>query len=261
VVFLTGLVLAMAGCGDEGETPPAGSGGPDEALRGRTFLSTAVTENGRPRALVKGTRISFWFADDGRLVANAGCNSMQGPVSTADGRLKAADLSMTGIGCNAALHAQDDWLAKLLGGTPSWQLQQDTLTVTSGTTTLTLLDRKVAEPDLPLEGTTWKLSSVIDGEVASHQAAGEKAYLRFSDGKVSGSTGCNDLSGPATVAGDKITFGAIATTRRGCPNDIATVEDAVLRVLRGSVTFKIESSTLSLRHPNAHGLDLTGAQR
>ena len=38
---LLALVLAVAGCGGRG-TPAAGGG--DSPLRGRTFLSTAVTE-------------------------------------------------------------------------------------------------------------------------------------------------------------------------------------------------------------------------
>src|SRR5687767_14997293 len=78
------LLLLLAGCGDR-PTSPAGSAVPD--LRGKTFLATAVTEGGTPRALVQGTELSVEFTDDGRLIANAGCNIMQGPVDTAGGKL------------------------------------------------------------------------------------------------------------------------------------------------------------------------------
>lgn len=255
LVLLTGLLLAVTACGEESAAPPSGPSA--DTLRGRTFLSTAVTENGKPRTLVQGTKVSLWFSDDGRLVANAGCNSMQGAVNTSDGKIAVKDLSMTEMGCDGPRHAQDDWLAKLLNGSPGWRVEADTLTVSSGTATLTLIDRKTAEPNKPLEGTTWQLSSVIDGEVASHQSGSEKAYLKFSGGQVTGSTGCNNLSGTATVSGDKITFGPIGTTRKACAGDLTSIEQSLLRGLKGAVTFKIDSSTLSLRHPNGHGLDLT----
>jgi heat shock protein HslJ len=260
LVLLAGLLLTATACGDQTAEPPAGSSGsPDDTLRGRTFLGGTVTENGKPRTLVTGTKLSLWFSDDGRLVANAGCNTVQGPVSTADGKLAVKDLSITDMGCDGPRHAQDDWLVKFLEGSPTWKLDADTLTVSSGTTTLTMVDRKSAHPDKPLEGTTWRLDSIVDGEAASHQVGMGKAYLTFSRGQVAGSTGCNSLSGPATVSGDKITFGSIATTRKACLDNLAPVEQAVVRVLRGGVTYDIESSTLVLRHPNGHALTLTAA--
>jgi heat shock protein HslJ len=249
-----GLLLAISGCGDAS----GARGTTDDALRGRTFLSTAVTEDGKSRALAAKTRISLWFADDGRLVANAGCNSMQGPVGTGDGKLDVADLAITEMGCDAPRHAQDDWFAKLLGAKPSWKLEQDTLTISSGTTTITLQDKKVAQPDLPLEGIRWTLDTVVDGEVASHSAAATKAYLVFAGGKVTGYTGCNSFSGPASINGSSITFGPLIRSMRPCQADRATVEGSVLSVLTGTVRFQIDSSTLTLTGRNAKGLGFTG---
>ena len=75
-----------AGAGPSGSRPGSGaasastvpSATPALTLDGRTFLSTAVTENGVARALVGGTRIRLQFLD-GRLAATAGCNTMAGP--------------------------------------------------------------------------------------------------------------------------------------------------------------------------------------
>lgn len=252
VVLLAGLMLA-AGCGSE-----PGAGGSD-SLRGRTFLSTAVTEDGRAKPLAGDSRVSLWFADDGRLVANAGCNTMQGPVDTGDGRLGVEDLSMTEMGCDAARHKQDEWLAKLLAAKPTWRLAQDTLTLESGTTTVTLLDKQTAQPDLALTGTRWTLDTVVEGDVASNTAGSDKAYLVFADDRVTGSTGCNQLSGTAAVDGATITFGPIGRTRKGCPDGLADVERAVLAVLDGTVGFEIDSTRLTLKHPSGQALGLTGA--
>jgi heat shock protein HslJ len=246
------IALAAAGCGTEpgvGAVPPA--------LTGKTFMSSAVTENGTARQLAPDTQISLWFAEDGRLVANAGCNSMQGPVDTADGHLSVPDLSMTEMGCDTARHAQDDWLAELLATKPAWRLAGDTLTVESGTTTITLRDKLVAVPDLELEGRHWQVDSIMTGDTASHGQDYAKAFLVFADGRVTGSTGCNRLSGPATIQGGTITFGPIGTTRMACAGDLATIEAAVLGTLHGKVTFTIDAESLSLRRDNAHALTLT----
>jgi heat shock protein HslJ len=95
-------VLAVAGCGDQA----TGAGGYDP-LAGRTFLSKAVTRDGTPADLVESTRISLRFTDDGGLVANAGCNTLHGEVSTGQGRLDPTKIGRTEMGCDPLRHEQD----------------------------------------------------------------------------------------------------------------------------------------------------------
>src|SRR5690606_31306221 len=64
------LVVAMLLAGCELLAPGA-------SLDGRTFLSTAVVEDGQPRPLVPGTQIRLGF-HDGRIAASAGCNTLRG---------------------------------------------------------------------------------------------------------------------------------------------------------------------------------------
>lgn len=249
------LLLATTACG--GDDGPGG--GVDGVLRGRTFLSTGVTEDGKPRQLAKQTRIELQFTDDGRLIANAGCNSMQSPVGTGDKRLTAADLAITDMGCDAPRHAQDDWLAKVLGAKPDWKLEGQTLTLTSGGTVITLQDKQATQPNLPLTGTRWTLTTLIDGETASSSPAASKAYLVLKAGKVTGSTGCNTMNGTAVVEGKYIAFGPIGTTRKACGADLATLEKSVLGVLKGTVRFELTSSGLTLKGQNSKGLGFTGS--
>lgn len=249
------LLLATTACG--GDDGPGGD--VDGALRGRTFLSTGVTEDGNPRQLAKQTRIELQFTDDGRLIANAGCNSMQSPVGTDDKKIAAADLAITDMGCDPPRHAQDDWLAKVLGAKPSWKLEGQILTLTSGGTVITLEDKQAAQPNLPLLGTRWTLTTLIDGETASSSPAASKAYLTFEGGKVTGSTGCNDLSGTAVVEGKYLAFGPLGTTRKACAGTLATVEKAMLAVLKGTVRFEVTSSGLTLKGQNSKALGFTGS--
>lgn len=245
----------MVGCGGQGPAAQPG-GSPSADLVGRTFLSTSVTEGGRPRELAPGTKVSLWFANDGRLVANAGCNTMSGQVRLA-GKLETPDgLSMTEMGCDAPRHAQDEWLATLLQSGPSWTLDGDELVLTSGETKLVLLDRAVAEPTPPVEGTKWLLETIYAGETASSAPTGP--YLIFADGKVTGSTGCNDLGGPATITGSNIEFGPIGMTRKGCPDDLAPVERAMVAVLQGTVPFEVEHGQLILNPGAQQSLGFRG---
>ncbi|TCM41915.1 META domain-containing protein [Kribbella sp. VKM Ac-2568] len=245
-----GLLLTLAGCGDESS---AGGG----SLKGRSYLSTAVTADGKPKELVAKTRIRMQFTDDGRLIADAGCNSMGGKVSTDGGKLSVQDLAITDRGCDAPRHTQDGWLAKLLQDEPAWKLEADQLSVTKGGTELVLQDRETAEPDKPLDGTRWSLETVIAGETASHSAGSERAHLTISGERITGSTGCNDLQGIVARTGNKLTFGELSVTLKACTGEAATLEKAVLAALKGEVTYSIEANRLKLRTPDGNGIDLT----
>lgn len=245
------LMLALAGCGDE--STAAGS------LKGRTYLSTSVTENGTPKKLLPNSRIRLTFTDDGRLIADAGCNSMQSDVSTGGGKLSLGDLASTAMGCDRRRHEQDSWLSNILQADPAWKLTGDTLTVRSGGTTISLLDRETAEPDLALDGTKWTLQTVITGEVASHHAAAGEVWITLNGERITGSTGCNELQGVVARGTGKLTFGEIATTRRACAGDAASLENTLLTTLKGEVSYEIDSNRLKLRTPTG-GLDFSGSR-
>lgn len=245
------LLLALTACGNE-----SSAGG---TLTGKSWLSTAVTENGAPKQLAQNTRVRLQFTDDGRLIADAGCNSMQSKVSTGDGKLTLkGDLAMTDMGCPGR-QDQDGWLSGILSSKPSWKLDGDTLNVTSRGTTIALQDRETAEPDLALDGTKWALETVITGEVASHQAGSEKAWMTLNGERVTGSTGCNEFQGMVAKGTGKLTFGELATTRRACAGDAAKLESSLLNGLKGDVSYEIDSNKLELRN-SAGGLDFTAVR-
>ena len=239
----------------------SGSGGAGEELRGRAFLSTSITENGAPRPLAPGTRVSLRFTDDGRLLADAGCNTMAGPVQTRGGRLAVTDLSTTEMGCDPPRHEQDRWLAGVLAAGPSWRLDGSTLVLTSAATELALTDRTVAEPDLPLEGTTWVVDTIVDGQAASSTPAGGTASVIFDAGEATVSTGCNSGSAPYQVSGTALVLGDLVITKQACRPDLAPLEQAVLAVLQGQVAFAIDADRLRLDHPSGKGgLQLRGGR-
>lgn len=183
------LLLAVAGCGNPSGDNRPGAPYDEPGLRGRTFLSTAVTEDGKPRQLAGKTRVRLQFTDDGRLIADVGCNSMQGQVSVGGGRIEVFDLSATGMGCDKPLLDQDSWLSRFLGGKPDWRMDGANLVVSSGNTKIVLADRAAAEPDLALEGTRWVVDTIIDDEVASSMPTAGAAALVFEKNTVKVATG------------------------------------------------------------------------
>lgn len=62
---------------------------------------------------------------------------------------------------------------------------------------------------------------------------------------VSGNTGCNSLSGPVEIKGDKISFGPLATTRMACGAD--NPEPRFLDALNKSVKFSFFEDKLVLK--------------
>ncbi|MFD7158297.1 META domain-containing protein [Kribbella sp. NPDC059898] len=244
----TGL-LALTACGNDA-TPASGSG-----LSGRTFLSTSVLENGKPRT--PATKVRLQFTTDGRLSWDAGCNSSETSVSTADNRLSlGSEITSTAMGCLGPAAGADKWIGGVLGAKPTWKLDGDKLVVSTDSTTISLVDKQTAEPAAALDGTKWALSTIVAGQTASHPAGAEKAWLTLNGDRVTGSTGCNEFQGVVANAPGKLTFGELATTRRACKGDAAKLESLLLNGLKGEVTYRVDGSVLSLRNSGG-GLDFT----
>lgn len=256
VAGLVMLMVLLAACGGPGnasegpDTPP-----PADPLRGHTFLSTAIMDAGVDHPLAAGTRVSLQFTDDGRLLASAGCNTLNGQVRVAEGKLT-TELDMTAMGCAPELMAQDTWLAEVLGADPAWRLDGPELTVTSGQTELTLVEREVAEPDVALVETTWVVDTLIDGQTASSVPAGAQATLVFGVDRVTVAGGCNNGSTAYELSGSTIKFEGVSMTMKACAEPLMQLEKSVVDVLTGAVAFEITADKLSLEHPSGKGLQL-----
>ena len=255
---LASLTLLLVACSQvPGASPtpspspapsPTPSPVPPVGLTGRIFLSTGVTIDGQPFALVAGTRIRLVF-DNGTLSASAGCNIIGGDLDIDGDTLHFSGASMTEMGCDAPRHAQDDWLVTFLSSSPTFVLDGFDLKLTSGTTVVTLLDREIAEPDQQLVGPTWSLASCIDGDVVSSVPMGIGAAITFNDdGTFSANFGCNSGGGSYAIDGDSITFSDVIMTKMACGGAAGQVESAVLMVIgaEGPITFTIDADSLTL---------------
>ncbi|MCB0997694.1 MAG: META domain-containing protein [Ilumatobacteraceae bacterium] len=251
------LAVGAAACGDDADDPlatepTATPTDPEDTvpdttpdvlpLDGRTFLSTATSGFD----LVAGTTVRIQFVD-GRFSASAGCNIL-GATYIVDGRELRVDggIEMTEMGCEEPLMAQDSRLVDLLGSSPTITLDGDALTIASTLASITFLDREVADPDRPLEGTLWTLTSVVDGESASSLPTDAVSTIQLVDGRLLVATGCNTGSASAVVAGDTLVLGPLALTKMACDDARMQLEAAVVAVLDGTVGVAIEAGTLTL---------------
>lgn len=87
-------------------------------------------------------------------------------------------------------------------------------------------------PPESLENTSWTIIMIDQLPVIE----GIATDLRFSDGKVSASGGCNRISGSYTTKGGDIIFGAIIATRMACPEKQMAQEAKLMSLLKGKVT-------------------------
>ncbi len=249
--FLLGVAIAVAtfsgACSGAAAPSPAAL-----SLDGRTFLSTAI----EGKLLVPGTRVSLSF-NDGSLQANGGCNSMGGAYTIVGDRLVTTQLFMTEMACAEPRMQQDEWLARFIGGA-TIALAGDTLTLDDDSVQLTLLDREVATPDLPLEGTRWQLDGIVSGEAVSSVPPGVTASILILDGNLEIATGCNTGGGAIQVDAEALTFGPIALTKMACEPGAMAVEAAVVGTLVGTLGYAIDADVLTMSG-GASGLILRGA--
>jgi heat shock protein HslJ len=229
------IAVSVIACSSAGAPNPSSA-----SLDGRTFLSTEV----QGAILAPGTQIRLAF-EDGGLSANGGCNTMGGAYSIDGDRLTTTQMSMTEMGCDEPRMQQDEWLARFLGNA-TFALDGASLTLTDGAISLVLVDKEVATPDQPLEGTFWVLEGIVSGDAVSSVPVGVTASIRIAGGRVEVTAGCNTGGGTVEVTVDTIAFGPIALTKMACEPGNMSVETAVVAVLAGAVGFGIDADTLTL---------------
>jgi len=115
-------------------------------------------------------------------------------------------------------------------------------------------------PEDLLEG-TW-LAREIGGEAIG---AGQPTLHFTSDGRASGSGGCNSFTGPVSIDGDAMAFGPLASTRKACLPALLDQEQKFFIALAGVRSFQLDGEQLTLRDTAArplvqlaHGTDVSG---
>lgn len=97
-----------------------------------------------------------------------------------------------------------------------------------------------------LENMYWKLTRLEDRPVRLREGGREAHLVLHTTGRrLAGTSGCNQLAGVYELAGERLAFGAIATTKMMCP-DLQEQEQALLAALARVAAWRITGQHLEL---------------
>ncbi len=259
-IVMAVLALSISCAGTElqtgGPTSMGRSATLTDRLEGRTFLlatgpGEAIPSDTSGAAAPRAGSLTF---KAGKMNGRAGCNGMGGRFHLEGSTLVVEAFFSTLGACDDELMARETRYFALLRGKPALTLTDDTLTLESSALTLVFTDKKVADPDRPLVGSTWVLDSLIDGAGPTAAVTGASIsgpnmtnIITFTaDGRYSGKWGCNQAGGSYTASAGKIGFEAKATTKMGCGGEVDAVENHVRAVFDGETWYTINSTMLEI---------------
>jgi copper homeostasis protein (lipoprotein) len=109
-----------------------------------------------------------------------------------------------------------------------------------------------ASPSSPsgpvLTGTTWNAIEIDGQPVPTSTSQLRPSILLSTDGnRVTGSTGCNRISGTFTQDGNALHFGPLVSTRMACVPDRSATENAFTAAMEATASHVIANQTLELR--------------
>ena len=150
---------------------------------------------------------------DGEISGNAGCNDYFGPYTLDGDNITLGAIGATEMYCMEPEGVMEHEAAYLdaLRAVAKVRLTDGQLEMLNedGDVLLRFERKDDAQSDddepVSLEGTHWSLVCFIDGDTTTSLFKGTSITLRFSEGQVGGSAGCNSYSGEYTSEGQTIT--------------------------------------------------------
>ncbi|MCA9971355.1 MAG: META domain-containing protein [Anaerolineales bacterium] len=187
---------------------------------------------------------------DYQLSGSTGCNSFFASVTVEDGAWSVGEMGSTLIGCMDDLMAQETAVLAHLQSATGHTLAANQLTIHTPDGDLVY----APAPDASLEDTRWTLSGLVEKEAVVSTWVDAEVFLQFVDGQVSGSAGCNRLSGTYTVDGRTLTLSPLGMTRMACEEERTAREAEVAEMLTQVAGFAIEWQTLTLLDADGNSL-------
>ncbi|MCI0395680.1 MAG: META domain-containing protein [Chloroflexi bacterium] len=240
-ILLLIFLLALAACAPAVE-PPA-------SLDGTKWILARYGPAGNPAAVLEGTTVTAAFDNGNELHGSAGCNNYFTTYRVRGSSFHTEPIQQTEMACLAGgvMEQEAAYLAALASAT-SIATAGDTLTISYDGGEL----RFTAEPPppvTPLTGTLWYLVTFETGEVAQSLLNGTVITAAFNDdGTVGGFAGCNGYGGPYQVDGSSLTVVEIASSARGCAEEILAQEEVYINALTAAHSFTLDADRLAIHH-------------
>lgn len=252
--ILAALLLAACGRADgpaaqAGPTPPPASPSapPAASLDGTSWQLAAFESGGAGKPPMSGSRITAQF-EQGKISGSSGCNTYGGAYTLSGSAISFKDIAQTMMACaDEGLMQQEQVFGAALLSAKTYKLAGDALAIAYDGGTLRFVRQQPAA-DRPLEGTTWRLTTFVAGDVASSLIADTEITAELKDGKVAGSAGCNRYFGGYTLNGPAIAFGELGSTKMACPAETMAQEQQYLTALRAATAFAVAGDQLTIEH-------------
>jgi heat shock protein HslJ len=203
------------------------------SLGGKTATGPVITAN---------------FQEDGRLVGSGGCNRYTAAYKVTGDKIAIGPAASTMMACPQPVMAQEAAYLKALEQSATFKVDA---------AQLTLLDAggkplaTFAPQSMDLAGTMWEVLNYNNGkEAVVSVTLGTHLTADFgTDGKLSGSGGCNTYGADYKTESKKITIGPIVTTRMMCaqPAGVMDQEAQYLAALESAATYSIDGDKLEMR--------------
>ncbi len=235
------LMLALAGCGDSGETA-------EFSLEDTYWVCNAASNGEELVDLIESSHLDIVFAGT-EASGSSGCNRYSGPYTLDGNSITVGPFESTLMACEEPLMAQEAAYLAALQSAAEFDIEGSTLT---------LLDADgaevaVYEADMtPLTGEVWLCTGYNNGQQAVVSVALDTTItIEFSEhDKATGSSGCNTYDSEYEIDDEGgMTFSQIAVTEMFCasPDGIMAQEEAFLGALEMTGAYEIRGDTLTLR--------------
>lgn len=209
------------------------------------------------QAPVPGSKLTINF-EGGELGGSAGCNSYFGSYTVDGTNLNISQVGSTMMACMGnGLMEQESQFLTMLQAAATFTLSADQLTI------------HTAEGDLifqpaqhqTLEGVTWVLSGIAEGDAVVSMAVDSEMTATFADGAVAGYAGCNQYNATYTLTDNELTLGPIASTKMACEGERGEREAAFLAALQQVAGYQIERDSLRLLDASGNALIMFTVQQ
>jgi heat shock protein HslJ len=206
-------------------------------------------------------RFTVAFAEQ-RYSGLAGCRHFEGDYQAGNGDIGFPSITMVEGTCPSA----DDgyWTLEgrftdALGWARHWRIVDDRLEMRSARGEMLVFVPVTSMPEVSLDGTTWTLTTFIEGETATSLVAETEITLTFESGQVRGTAGCNSYGGPYALEHGALRIGEIAITEMFCilQEGVMEQETRYADSLRNVTIFEWDANQLTLRTVDGRGLVFT----
>jgi heat shock protein HslJ len=230
-------VIGLAGCAatNVATEPPSidGSAWVLANLPGRTLVLDAT-----PTARFEAGRVS----------GSDGCNRYSMPFTAQGSKIEIGPMGpSTRMACPERTMAQAEAFTSALVSARGFRRGRGSLDLLDANGAIVVTFAAQARS---LAGTSWSVVNINNGRQAVvGLVPGSTITMAFdSEGRVSGSTGCNQYSGSYGGEGDALRLSQVATTLRACADPaIDEQEQAFLRAVESVRTMRFEGNMLELR--------------